>query len=384
MKKIIIPAILLVFSLAGCKKGFEYKDILLFTGTQLNPEVGLYIDGPSSKSYSITSSCVESQDVEVSFEPDASVMQSYNETNKTNYEFMPADLYELSSKSVRISSGSALSEPFEVKIPAPEKFEPGMTYCIPLKITGSSNGQMPVPGKEHIFIVIRAYRYSTASVLTRKSGSYYHMPNMTNDPALFDLPGCTMMIRTKINSFQPNTNPYITSLIGVEENFLLRFGDITCQPDQLQLAGRGVSITVPTPFETGKWYHIAVVDDKSMARFYVNGQLVHEGSTLGKAPINLGFEWMECFHIGFSERGRYFDGIVSEASVWGRALSQTEIINNECGLARPEQLAETSALIGYWRLDDIEGGKDLSGRGYDGTPYNVSFTEKNSVRCPVE
>lgn len=382
MKKTIIPAILLVLSLASCKKGFEYKDILLFTGTQMNPEVGLYIDGPSSKAYSITSSCVVSEDVEVFFEPDSTVMRSFNEANKTNYDFMPAELYELSASSVKIPSGSAVSAPFEVSIPAPEKFEPGITYCLPLKITGASNAQMPVPGKDHIFIVIRSYRYSSASVLTRTKAAYYHMPKMSADPALNDLPGCTMMIRTKINSFQPNTNPYITSLIGVEENFLLRFGDITCQPDQLQLAGRGVSITVPTPFETGKWYHIAVVDDRSMARFYVNGVLVHEGSTLGKRPINLGFEWMDCFHIGFSERGRYFDGIVSEASVWGRALSQTEIINNECALARPEQLAETSGLIGYWRLDDVNRGADLSGHGYDGTPYNVTFTEKNSVRCP--
>ena len=40
-----------------------------------------------------------------------------------------------------------------------------------------------------------------------------------------------------LNEWFQHDNPYISTLMGCGENFLLRFGDVSCDPDQLQLAG---------------------------------------------------------------------------------------------------------------------------------------------------
>ncbi len=39
------------------------------------------------------------------------------------------------------------------------------------------------------------------------------------------------------------TSPFISTVMGIEENFLLRFGDVNIDPNQLQLAGGGYPAT---------------------------------------------------------------------------------------------------------------------------------------------
>ena len=74
--------------------------------------------------------------------------------------------------------------------------------------------------------------------------------------------------------------------MGCEENFLLRFGDVSCDPDQLQLAGgktgapswdkpdKGTAhpTTFPTHFPTKKWCHFACVYDGSQITMYLDGE----------------------------------------------------------------------------------------------------------------
>ena len=207
------------------------------------------------------------------------------------------------------------------------------------------------------------------------------MPTTVSDPNLA-LEVCTMEIRVKVNAFQ-TSNPYISSLIGVEENFLLRFGDITCDNNQLQLAGQGVSITSKAHFDTNKWYHVAVVADgvKQTCDLYINGEL-DSSTPMGSKGINLGQVYNSIFAIGMSEKGRYLNGYVSEARVWGRKLSASELINGQCSIADPVKEAKENKLLGYWKLDNVNQGKDLTGNGYDGVMSGrVTFTEAN-VRCP--
>ena len=258
-------------------------------------------------------------------------------------------------------------------------FKNGVIYCLPLKITGTSTSQRPVPGEEYAFLVIRGYVYASAANLP--GGSYFEMPTTVSDPAL-SLEVCTMEIRVKANSWA-SANPFISSVIGVEENFLLRFGDISCDPNQLQLAGQGVSITSKAHFDTGKWYHIAVVADgiKQTCDLYINGEL-DSSTPMGGKGINLGKVYNSKFAIGMSEKGRYLNGQVSEARVWGRLLSPTELVNGQCSIADPVKEARENKLLGYWKLDAENRGKDLTGNGYDGIAHgSVTYTEAN-IRCP--
>ena len=74
------------------------------------------------------------------------------------------------------------------------------------------------------------------------------------------------------------------------------------------------------------------------------------------------------------------NGVVSEARVWTRALTPTELVNNQCYVDPASE-----GLLGYWRLDSLnEENKivDLTGRGNDGEPSNTSLVWEE-LKCPV-
>ena len=385
MKKIIVALAALALAVS-CQQSILYTEHLYENGvvsfrSSANGELSAFLEESGPVTFTVGSSVKVDQNVAVSFEPvrdSAAVLGAFNKANGTNYWMLPEGSYQLSANSAVIKAGNAVSEPVTVDVDI-DGFKNGVIYCLPLKITGSDSSLGSIPGQEYAYLVIRGYVYASAANLP--GGSYFEMPSTVNDPRL-QLETCTMEIRVKANSWA-GANPFISSLIGVEENFLLRFGDISCDPNQLQLAGQGVSITSKAHFDTGKWYHIAVVADgvKQTCDLYINGVL-DSSTPMGGKGINLGKVYNSKFAIGMSERGRYLDGQVSEARVWGRLLSPTELINGQCSIADPVKEARENKLLGYWKLDDENRGKDLTGNGFDGYAHgSVSYTPAN-IRCP--
>ena len=385
MKKIIVALAALALAVS-CQQSILYTEHLYENGvvsfrSSANGELSAFLEESGPVTFTVGSSVKVDQNVAVSFEPvrdSAAVLGAFNKANGTNYWMLPEGSYQLSANSAVIKAGNAVSDPVTVDVDI-DGFKNGVIYCLPLKITGSDSSLGSIPGQEYAYLVIRGYVYASAANLP--GGSYFEMPSTVNDPRL-QLETCTMEIRVKANSWA-GANPFISSLIGVEENFLLRFGDISCDPNQLQLAGQGVSITSKAHFDTGKWYHIAVVADgvKQTCDLYINGVL-DSSTPMGGKGINLGKVYNSKFAIGMSERGRYLDGQVSEARVWGRLLSPTELINGQCSIADPVKEARENKLLGYWKLDDENRGKDLTGNGFDGYAHgSVSYTPAN-IRCP--
>ncbi len=388
MKKIFAAAVAVVL-LASCQESILYKAGLDKAGvvtiqSSATKEIGCFLEGDGPATLTFESSKKVSSDVEVNFEFDATeeAVQEYNRKYGTNYQLLPEENYDPESFYAVIPAGSAVSEPVSVEITVDGLgISSGIIYCLPVKLTGTNSSITTIPGEQYAYIVVRGYVYASAAALSG-SGSYFDMPSTVSAPAL-ELKQCTMEMRVKVNRWQ-SSNPYISSLIGVEENFLMRFGDISCDPNQLQLAGQGVSLTSKAHFELNKWYHVAVVADgvKQNCKMYINGELDSDQS-MGAKGINLGQVYNSIFAIGMSEKGRYLNGYVSEARIWNRCLSQTELINGQCSIANPRKEAAENGLLGYWKLDAVNKGKDLSGNGYDGGAHNVSYTEAN-IRCPED
>lgn len=261
-----------------------------------------------------------------------------------------------------------------------EDFEDGALYCVPLKITSTSNGMGILGASQTQYVLIN--QIITTKCVNLEQSWYFSVPSMMGDASLSDMGVCTMECRVFMNSFySASSNPGIASVIGVEENFLLRFGDISCDKNQLQYAGRGASVTSSTHFNTGQWYHIAVVDTGSELTLYINGEADQTLDSSTKSAINLAWDYMEGFHIGRSERGRYMNGCVSEARVWNRALTSVELKNNQCYVS-----PDSEGLVAYWRLDESEDGstvKDLTGHGYDAVSSKGSITWFENIKCPV-
>ena len=363
----------------ACQESIQYADVVYFTGTENSPVTSMYVDGPSSMGITVTSSAKLSSEMTVDVEVNGAAVDVYNAAHGTAYKMLPEGSYKLSSSNLKIEAGKNVSLPVNFEILSMDDFEEGVAYCAPLTITGTSNGMKVLEASRTTYVLIS--QIITTKGLETRGNNYVSFPSITNNAMYHNMTACTMEIRVYMNSFySESSNPGIASVMGVEENFLLRFGDISCKKNQLQYAGRGASVTSKSQFNTKQWYHLAVVDDGTNLVLYVDGEIEGQVASSGKAAIDLAWDYMDGFHIGFSERGRLMDGIVSEARVRNRALNAIELENNQCYVD-----PKSEGLIGYWRLDGLdENGKfvDMTGNGNHGTP-NRAPAWSGDIKCPV-
>lgn len=380
--KSILLCAAFVAILAGCKKSLQYEDVVYFTGNEESPVTGMYLDGPTTMGFSVSSSCRMQEDVTVSLAVDEAAIDSFNEAGGTSYQVLPASSYTLSSREALIREGTSVSVPVYLEINALDDLEEGVLYCLPVKISSTSNDMGILSSSRYKYITIN-------QILTTKAFStdgygysgtnWFTVPSMVLNDNLRDLGVCTMEIRVLINEFYPEThNPGIASVIGQEERFLIRFGDISCDNSQLQVAGRGASLTSKSHFSTGRWYHVAAVDNGKTLTLYVDGEVEGQISSAGKSAIDLGWDWEGGFAICNSCNGRTMNGYISEARIWQRELSAVELKNNQCYVD-----PSSEGLIAYWRFNGADANvvHDETGHGYDAVAAR-SISWKSDVKCP--
>lgn len=361
----------------GCQKSIEYRDVVFFTGTESSAVTSMYVEGPTSLGLTVTSSTKVASDMTVGVKIDPDALASFSAAQGIEYQMLPEGSYRLAEDQFLIESGKSVSLPVSFEILSMDDFEDGALYCVPVRLTETSNGMDILNASRTTYIVINQIITTQGPNLAQQY--YISFPTIINNSMFSNMSACTMEIRVLMNSFySASANPGIASVMGVEENFLLRFGDVSCDKNQLQYAGRGASVTSSSHFSPGTWYHIAVVDNGSTLTLYVDGNVEGTVDSSAKSAINLAWDYMNGFHIGFSERGRMMNGIVSEARVWNRALNVIELENNQCYVDPASE-----GLIGYWRLDELVDGKfkDLTGNGNDGEPSG-NFKWYENIKCP--
>jgi hypothetical protein len=373
----ILIAAAVIFS--GCKKSLPYNDVIYFTGTETTPETKFTLDEPASIGISVTSSAKMDKDVAVSIKLDPQLVESYNNLTGKSYEFLPAGSYELSANSLVIENGSYVSESAMFSITSLDQFQEGSIYCVPITITGSDDDIDILEASRTKYLIINK------TIITRAvdlNNSTYFAVDFESDPSLSYVPALTFECRIFMNGFQ-TSNPYISTVMGIEESFLLRFGDVSVANNQLQLAGGLISgkkypVTSKTYFSTGRWYHIAAVYNGSTIALYVDGVLdAYTDAQAGGADLTYNFNGN--FYLGYSAGGRRLRGYISEARVWTRALSAAELQSNLC-YVNPE----ANGLLAYWRFDNVDTSgnlPDLTGNGFDAVPNN-EITWVDGVRCP--
>lgn len=371
---LLIAALCSVGTLAGCQKATELREVVYVTGTKDDPSYIFTIDDPAAFGITVTSTTKAEQPIRATLAADPSLIDEYNTLHGTNYEPLPEGSYALEEATVEIPAGKIVSKAAKFAITSTDDFVEGTTYLMPVSIRSIEGGLSILEPCRTLYVVVKRTIHTRATKIS--SSSYYHVPSFQEDPSLAAVPQVTMECRVRMHGWQ-NGKPFISSLIGIEEHFLLRFGDVTIPKDQLQLAGGGYPVTATTKFELEKWYHIAVVYDGATITIYVDGKF-DASTSAPRGPIELSRDYQQGFFIGRSRGGRPLNGDVSEVRVWTRALTPSELRNNLC-MVDPT----SEGLLAYWRFNETDGKNavDLTGHGHTAVgSANPTFTEE--IKCP--
>ncbi len=360
---------LLLISIYACKKNDLNKNVVYLAAAETNNVTTLTVENTGGEFVILSkSSKPVSSPVSIKVITDNTLINAYNEENNKQFSPLPENSYELSAETQTIAAGTNISDKVSLKITSAAGFEDGKSYMIPVRIQSVSGSNTSVlEASKTLYIIINKVIIATVASLTN---NYLKVDFAKGGDALKSLTNLSLEARIMVNSFQASS-PFISSIMGMEENFLLRFGDVTVKPNQLQVAGGPTATNVSTEFSTGTWYHLAAVYNGSQLRVYVNGELAATKDAGRTIDLSNGF------HIGYSANGRLLDGAISEARVWTRALTQAEINNGMC-VVDPA----SNGLLAYWKFNESTGNTvtDISGHGYDAIA-NRAITWIPNIRC---
>lgn len=198
-------------------------------------------------------------------------LDAYNKKHATEYLMLPPEMYEV-SKEVKFGALQA-SQILPLKLKN-VKFSMQGSYALPVKLSGGSIGI--IPGQDEALLVLEQ-RINTKCL--RMSG--YGSEKADMFPNDFKVDQWTMEMMINRASYSSNNRALggtkLVSGSSTMDEIYTRFGDVTIQPNQLQMKTGGSQIDVPKDkfvAQPNEWYMLAFVYDGKKNSIYVNGELV--------------------------------------------------------------------------------------------------------------
>lgn len=311
-------------------------------------------------------------------------------------ELLPEENCDLAGITSVIKAGDIATQDINIAFKNLDKLDYSKEYVLPVTIS-SQDIQVLSRSKTMYFVIKEASLVNY--VADMKSNRAW--PIWDDWEKVANLEQLTMECLINCRAF--NNESSILTIMGVEDHFLIRVGDVTIPTNQIQVAlaykdvignsTHRVSVSnAAMQLRKDRWYHLAVTFNKGFVQVYIDGRLKAEADhrILGQAKDENGvmsdiiFESVNfsaphsdesdgkprCFWVGYSyDDKRSLDGMIAEARLWNRVLSVEEINSpNHFYKLYPDQIDET--LLAYWKFCEGSGkavkdyslyGKDLEG-----------------------
>lgn len=313
-------------------------------------------------------------------------------------QLLPVGDFYTPEASAVIKAGTVESEPltFDFKnldlLPIDEK----QRYVLPMRIASADGMEMLESARTVYFIFAKA---SLINVVADMENNLAYPEWTEQTEQVKEMETFTFEALIYANSFSRT----ISTIMGIEDVFLVRLGDDGRPTNQLQVAfAKKVSeeatsparSTIPSSADSRfdlkrfTWHHIAVTFDRGTVGVYIDGKLKESAkaavSALDGTPVTIDKVDFavphsdesdgkpRCFWIGHSYRlagdkelfyERRFDGRMSEVRIWNRALTAQEIAS-ENHFYKIDPASE--GLVAYWKFDDRVPGKTVRDYGPNG------------------
>lgn len=393
MRDISLILYVILFTLAGiifsCQDDLEnYNSKIYYTTPQLNK---IFIEedmNTCEKKLQVTLAKPVNEDVIFSLVADTEKVLNYNLLYSDNAKLLPANYYNLSQTNVTITAGKMFSDEVNIAFKELSELDKSQIYVLPISISGSNLDILQ--SQRTVYYVIK--EASLINVVANMKENSFSI-KWNNAEVVNNLSELTAEFLINIDAFANERGSNISTILGVEGHFLIRFGDEKFIPNnQPQIAAKnsiGEEKLTSSDWvcKSGRWTHIAVTYSQSdhEVEVYIDGR---KKTTQTFNSFNEKINWGKYFEteteqnrsfwIGYSySSDRYLDGNICECRIWNRRLQEGEIKSeNHFYKVNPE----TDGLVAYWKLNEGTGNniKDYTSNGND------AVTAKNVIWKTVE
>lgn len=366
--------------------GEDFENKLFIEGESLVREVRVAVDegvDELDRTFTLSLARPLAQELKISFRRDDSLLETYRQANADpTAELLPESCCDLSSLGASIPAGAVSSSEVKVSFRGLSGLDYGNSHVLPLSVEASDVPVLERSGTVW-FVVREASLVNVVADLTSNKA----WPDWGAWEKVKDLRKFTMEALINCRAF--NNESSIMTVMGIEDHFLIRIGDVTIPKNQIQVAlayrdevgnsiNRADVTSAALQLKADRWYHLAVTFDKGYVKVYLDGKLRAEadksvigsridGDTEQSVPIPFtGVDFSaahsdemdgkpRCFWVGYSyDDGRDFDGMMAEVRLWGKVLSEEEInAPNHFYKLYPGQI--DGSLLAYWKFDDGAG-----------------------------
>lgn len=383
---VIYGFIAAALALVGCSKqqdSFENK--LFVNANSYRNEVRVATDeGVKTLNRSVELGIAQpmSNDIHVNFVKSPELLDIYRRAYyDPEVELLPENVCDLSGVEAVIRAGDVASKPVTLTFNGLDKLDYTKSYVLPVSI--KSDGIEVLNSSRTLYYVVKEASLVNCVAELKSNRAW---PVWDNFDKVKNLETFTMEALINCHAF--NNDSKIETVMGVEDHFLIRIGDVTIPSNQIQIAVAYKDVEGGSTYRrdvtdaalqlrADRWYHIAVTFDKGNVKVYLDGRLRAQNdiSAIGNRPgkdgnletvyfksVDFGAAHSEeddgkprCFWVGYSyNQDRFLDGMIAEARLWNKVLTVEEINKpNHFYKLYADEIDES--LLAYWKFSDGTG-----------------------------
>lgn len=320
-------------------------------------------------------------DIDVKVVKSPELLETYRKAwYEPTAELLPDENCNLEGLSTVLRGGDVASKDIELTFTGLDKLDYSKVYVLPVTIV--SDGVAVLERAKTMYYVVKEASLVNYVADLKSNRSW---PVWDNWDKVKNLETFTMEALINCHAF--NNESKILTVMGVEDHFLVRIGDVTIPTNQIQIAcaykdvegGSTLRADLTDPslqLKVDRWYHLAVTFNKGYIQVYLDGRLRAEKDltnigTVVRDGVQIPIEFKavdfsaphsdesdgkpRCFWIGYSyDSKRCLDGMIAEARLWNKVLSAEEInAPNHFYKLYPSDI--NASLLAYWKFDDAAG-----------------------------
>ena len=297
-----------------------------------------------------------------------SKVSDYNEMYGEEAHALPDDKCVIESPVATIDAGGTKSNPVTVSFVNLETLNRDSVYVMPVEVTDVTGTALLASKKTAYFVFEGA---SLINVVADIAENYFPVNWKTPD-LVSDMSTITVEALIRVRDFGNvggKKGENMSSIFGIEGEFLIRIGDSGFPENQVQLVtpnGNFPEGNSSLGLPTNEWVHVAVVWDATTGDriIYTNGEeIAHDQKASGTIDISETGE--DGCYIGRAYNDeRWLEGEIAELRIWNVQRTPEEIASHFY-----EVDPASEGLVTYWKFDDGTGKvvKDHTANGNDVT-----------------